>query len=212
MKRTLDFFKTKSTEEIAKYLLGMYLEYETDEGILSGYLVDVEAYLGPEDEAAHSFGLRKTPRLKAMYDKPGTIYLYTIHTHLILNMVTQEQGNPQGVMIRGLEPVEGRTKMEENRQGIKGTSISNGPGKLVAALGLSKELYGQSIFNSSLKIIPEKRKYPKKIIALPRIGIPNKGIWTDLPLRYVVAGNPYISKQKQMNIDKEAFGWKENNK
>ncbi|MBP2099414.1 DNA-3-methyladenine glycosylase [Enterococcus rivorum] len=210
MKETLDFFNTKSTEEIAKYLLGMYLEYETAEGILSGYLVDVEAYLGPEDEAAHSFGMRKTPRLKAMYDKPGTIYLYTMHTHLILNMVTQEQGKPQGVMIRGLEPVEGIKKMAENRRGITGVNLSNGPGKLVAALGLSKELYGQSIFNSSLKIIPEKRKYPKKILSLPRIGIPNKGIWTEMPLRYVVAGNPYVTKQKQVAIDRETFGWKEN--
>lgn len=210
MRKTLDFFKTKSTEELAEYLLGMYLEYKTNSGILAGYIVDVEAYLGPEDEAAHSFGFRKTPRLEAMYDKPGTIYLYTIHTHLILNIVTQAKGKPQGVMIRGLEPVAGLTKMEANRHGIRGVELSNGPGKLVAALGLSKELYGQSIFESPLKIIPEKRKYPKKIISLPRIGIPNKGIWTDLPLRYVVAGNPYISKQRKAAIDQTASGWKEN--
>lgn len=208
MSEALDFIRTKTTEEIAQHFLGMYLEYKTEAGILSGYLVDVEAYLGPEDEAAHSFDLRKTHRLKAMYDKPGTIYLYSMHTHLILNIVTQELGKPQGVMIRGMEPVEGIKKMEENRRGITGVNLSNGPGKLVAALGLSKELYGQSIFNSSLKIIPEKRKYPKEILSLPRIGIPNKGIWTEMPLRYVVAGNPYVTKQKQVEIDKETFGWK----
>ncbi|MFD2306390.1 DNA-3-methyladenine glycosylase [Enterococcus termitis] len=209
MNETINFFNTKSTEEIAQFLLGMYLEHKTDAGSLGGYIVDTEAYLGPDDEAAHSFGLRKTPRLKAMYEKPGTIYLYTMHTHLILNMVTQDKGTPQGVMIRAIEPVAGISQMETNRKGRIGADVSNGPGKLVSALGISKELYGQSIFDSTLRIIPEKRKIPKKIIALPRIGIPNKGIWTDLPLRYVVSGNPYISKQKRSDIDQTNFGWKE---
>ena len=212
MNETIDFFNTKSTEEIAQFLLGMYLEHETESGVLAGYIVDTEAYLGPEDEAAHSYGLRDTPRLKAMYEKPGTIYLYTMHTHLILNMVTQEKGKPQGVMIRAIEPVIGINQMEVNRKGRKGVELSNGPGKLVAALDIKKELYGDSIFDSSLRIVPEKRKMPKKIISLPRIGIPNKGIWTELPLRYVVSGNPYISKQSKSDIDQKAFGWKEENK
>jgi len=189
MKETINIFNTKTTEEVAQYLLGMYLEHETATGVLGGYIVDAEAYLGPDDEAAHSFGLRKTPRLQAMYDKPGTIYLYTMHTHLILNMVTQEQGKPQGVMIRAIEPVEGVDKMIENRRGRQGVELTNGPGKLVAALGIDK--------------------FPKKIEALPRIGIPNKGRWTELPLRYVVAGNPYISKQKRTAVDQIDFGWKD---
>lgn len=212
MNETIKFFNTKSTEEIAQFLLGMYLEHETSSGTLAGYIVDTEAYLGPEDEAAHSFGLRDTPRLRAMYEKPGTIYLYTMHTHLILNMVTQEKGKPQGVMIRAIEPVEGVKKMEENRNGRKGIELSNGPGKLVAALGIDRDLYGQSIFDSRLRIVPEKRKKPKKIISLPRIGIPNKGIWTELPLRYVVSGNPYITKQRRNDIEQKTFGWKEENK
>ena len=170
---------------MAQYLLGMYLEHETATGVLGGYIVDAEAYLGPDDEAAHSFGLRKTPRLQAMYDKPGTIYLYTMHTHLILNMVTQEQGKPQGVMIRAIEPVEGVDKMIENRQGRQGVELTNGPGKLVAALGIDKQLYGQSIFLVRYGSC-QKTKIPEKIEALPRIGIPNKGRWTELPLRYVV--------------------------
>ncbi|TKM98723.1 3-methyladenine DNA glycosylase, partial [Enterococcus faecalis] len=57
--------------------------------------------------------------------------------------------------------------------------------------------------------VPEKRKFPKKLEALPRIGIPNKGRWTELPLRYVVAGNPYISKQKITAVDQIDFGWKD---
>ncbi|WP_438763681.1 DNA-3-methyladenine glycosylase [Enterococcus sp. AZ194] len=208
MKEMIQFFETKTTEEIAEYLLGMYLEHETPVGKLAGYIVDAEAYLGPDDEAAHSYGLRKTPRLAAMYQKPGTIYLYTMHTHLLLNIVTQPEGRPQGVMIRGLEPVSGIETMQKNRGGKTSANITNGPGKLVAAMGITKEYYGQSIFTSALHLVPDKRKFPKTIEKLPRIGIPNKGIWTDLPLRYTVKGNPYISLQKKSEIDEKNFGWR----
>lgn len=202
-------FQTGTTEEIAEYLLGMYLEHETPYGKLGGYLVDVEAYLGIDDQAAHSYGGRKTPRVKAMYDQPGTIYLYKMHTHLILNFVTQEIGNPQGIMIRGLEPVEGVAAMQDNRGGISGWNLTNGPGKLVQALAIPPTLYGESIFNSSLHLVPEKRRNPQMISKLPRIGIPNKGKWTDEPLRYVVTGNPYLSMQKRNQI-REDYGWRNN--
>ena len=205
MNEVKQFFDTQSTVAIARFLVGMYLEYETPQGTLGGYIVDCEAYLGPDDRAAHSYGMRDTPRLKAMYQEPGTIYLYTMHTHLILNMVTQPKGMPQGVMIRGLEPVAGVEQMVANR-GKTGPELSNGPGKLVAALGLSKELYGQSIFTSALHLVPAKRKTPKNILAIPRVGIPNKGEWTDKPLRFVAQGNPYITGIRKRDYD-DAHGW-----
>ncbi|THE14610.1 DNA-3-methyladenine glycosylase [Enterococcus hirae] len=197
----------KTTPEVARDLLGKYLEYETTSGTLGGYIVDVEAYLGPLDQAAHSYGMRQTPRVRAMYEEPGTIYLYTMHTHLILNIITQPEGIPQGVMIRAIEPVNGIEQMSKNRGDKAGPNISNGPGKLVAALGLSPDLYGQSIRNSALRLVFEKSRTPKKIEALPRIGIPNKGEWTDKPLRFVVAGNPYLTLQKKTQIDKD-WGWR----
>lgn len=148
----------KTTPEVARDLLGMYLEYVTPTGTVGGYIVDAEAYLGPEDEAAHSFGMRRTPRVAAMYEKPGTIYLYTMHTHRILNIITQPEGIPQGVMIRAIEPATGVAQMSINRGGKTGPDISNGPGKLVAALGLPQELYGQSILDSPLHFVFEKKK------------------------------------------------------
>lgn len=208
MNEAIEIFQTKSTEEIAQYLVGMYLEHDTPAGKMGGYIVDCEAYLGPEDEAAHSHGMKNTPRLKAMYDQPGTIYLYTMHTHLILNMVTQAKGMPQGVMIRGFEPVEGLEQMEANRQ-KKGKELSNGPGKLVAALGIDKSLYGQSIFTSALHLVPTKKRTPKHIARLPRIGIPNKGQWTDMPLRFIAAGNPYVTNIRKSQLD-ENNGWQSN--
>lgn len=207
MEQLINYFNTETTENIAQYLLGMYLEHETAEGKLGGYIVDCEAYLGPEDQAAHSYGMRRTPRVRAMYEKPGTIYLYTMHTHLILNMITQPEGVPQGVMIRGIEPVEGLDRMMLNRHGRSGPEISNGPGKLVEALGIPRELYGKSIFTSSLHLVPSKRRVPAQIDALPRIGIPNKGSWTERPLRYVVQGNPYITNQRKLAVD-EKNGWR----
>ncbi len=207
MEKTIEYFNTHSTEEVAEYLLGMYVEHETPHGKLGGYIVDCEAYLGPDDEAAHSYGMRDTPRVRAMYQEPGTIYLYTMHTHLILNMITQPKGIPQGVMIRGLEPAEGIPEMIRNRGGQTGAAISDGPGKLVQAMGIGKELYGESIFTSTLHLVPEKRRYSKEIERLPRIGIPNKGIWTDLPLRFTVKGNPYLTKQRKNQID-PAYGWR----
>ncbi|EME3492817.1 DNA-3-methyladenine glycosylase, partial [Enterococcus faecium] len=151
-----EFFWNKTTPEVARDLLGMYLEHDTPEGRLAGYIVDAEAYLGPEDEAAHSYGLRRTPRVRAMYEKPGTIYLYTMHTHRILNIITQPEGIPQGVMIRAIEPAAMIDQMSKNRGGKTGPDISNGPGKLVEALAIPQELYGQSIADSSLRLVFEK--------------------------------------------------------
>lgn len=202
-----EIFNTKTTPEIAEYLIGMYVEHVTPRGITGGYIVDCEAYLGPNDEAAHSYGMRRTPRVRAMYEKSGSIYLYTMHTHLILNMVTQKEGIPQGVMIRAIEPVAGIDLMQANRGGKEGPEISNGPGKLVAALGVTKSLYGDSIFSSPLHLVPSKKREAKKILRLPRIGIPNKGKWTKMPLRYAVSGNPYISQQRKNKIT-EDWGWK----
>lgn len=207
MEQAIEIFNSKTTPEIAEYLIGMYVEHEGPQGKLGGYIVDCEAYLGPDDEAAHSFGMRKTPRVRAMYQEPGTIYLYTMHTHLILNMITQPKGMPQGVMIRGLEPAEGLEEMIANRGGKSGPALSDGPGKLVAALGIEKALYGQSIFTSPLHIRPEKKKQAKEILRLPRIGIPNKGKWTEMPLRFAVKGNPYISNQKKTQVA-EDWGWR----
>lgn len=203
---TKQIFQTKSTPEIAEFLLGMYLEHETPMGKLGGYIVDCEAYLGPADEAAHSFGMRQTPRVRAMYEEPGTIYLYTMHTHLILNMITQPKGMPQGVMMRALQPAAGLTIMTENRGGRVGPELANGPGKMVAALGIGKDLYGESIFDSPLHLVPEKKRQPKEILRLPRIGIPNKGKWTDMPLRFAVKGNPYISNQRKTAVAPD-WGW-----
>ena len=96
-------FWNKTTPEVARDLLGMYLEHDTPEGRLAGYIVDAEAYLGPEDEAAHSYGLRRTPRvrqcMKTRYDLPlHDAYSSDFEHHYSARRI------PQGVMIRAIEP------------------------------------------------------------------------------------------------------------
>lgn len=193
----LDFVKP-TTVETAQALLGQLLEYESPQGYVSGYIVETEAYLGAVDEAAHSFQSKRTPKLESMYALGGTIYIYTMHTHRMLNVVTKEMGEPQAVLIRALEPVGNEGLMMTNRH-KSGVELTNGPGKLTKALGISTELNGQ-LLGEKLKIIPDARREPRMISQSARIGIPNKGKWTTEPLRFFVSGHPYVSLMKKRDM------------
>lgn len=187
--------QTKTTEEIAQALLGMLLVKETPAGRTSGWIVETEAYLGEKDAAAHSFRGKHTPRLESMYQEAGTIYVYSMHTHQMLNLVVQEEGVPEAVLIRGIEPVEGRALMEE-RRGKTDVTITDGPGKLTKAFGIDKSDDGTSILVPPLYLATDTRVIPQEIEKSKRIGIPNKGEWTEALLRYSVKGNPYVSRYK----------------
>ncbi|WP_407370604.1 DNA-3-methyladenine glycosylase [Carnobacterium sp.] len=197
--------QTKTTQEIAQDLLGCLVVNETDEGVTSGWIVETEAYLGEMDEAAHSYGLKKTPRLASMYKESGTIYVYSMHTHLMLNVVVQDKGIPEAILIRAIEPQKGLALMTE-RRGKSGFIVTDGPGKLTKAMNITKLDDGTLATEPPLTIDVETRKIPKKIDVSSRIGIPNKGEWTEALLRYTVAGNPYVSRKKG-KIDAD-FGWK----
>ena len=202
----MDFWldPNKTTEEIAQELLGCLIIKDTKEGSSSGWIVETEAYLGEIDEAAHSYGLRKTPRLASMYKEPGTVYIYSMHTHQMLNLAVQKTGVPHAILIRAIEPYTGIELMKQRRN-KEGYLLSNGPGKLTKAMGIDQTDDGTQITNEPLYLSKTKRRTPKKIDTSARIGIPNKGIWTDALLRYTVSGNPYISGKKgQLDND---FGW-----
>lgn len=188
--------KSFTTEEIAQKLLGCLLVRESPEGLCGGYIVETEAYLGVKDQAAHVYGGRRTPRLEAFYREGGIFYIYTLHTHLCLNVITQSETQPEGILIRALEPAIGLDIMAQRRHKT-GKLLTNGPGKLTQALGVDKaQDYGSSVGESPLRIDFLKRKVPKLVGKAPRIGIPNKGEWTSKNLRYFVEGNPYVSDAK----------------
>ena len=220
----IKFFK-QDTISLAKDLLGKLILVKEDDEILGGYIVETEAYLGAVDRACHGFEGKRTPKVEALFGKAGTVYIYTMHTHKMLNIVSCEEGNPQAVLIRGIEPVINVERMIENR-GKEGILISNGPGKLTKAMGIGdvfnkskiseitkefhkvskKSIYDiENMEENILYIDFENSKIPKNIDISARIGIPNKGIWTEKELRYFVTGNKYVSGMKKSEFKDECW-------
>lgn len=205
--KSKDFFE-QDTVSLAKELLGKLIIVKNGDKILSGYITETEAYLGVIDEACHGYDGKRTPKVEALYQEAGTVYIYTMHTHKMLNIVSCEEGNPQAVLIRGIEPAAGKEVMEENR-GKTGVLVSNGPGKLTKAMGikdkfnmskigiLSEKTDMKKIKENIIYIDFEKSKNPVKIEVSARIGIPDKGVWTEKPLRFYVAGNGYVSGMRK---------------
>ncbi|HET7658286.1 MAG TPA: DNA-3-methyladenine glycosylase [Bacillales bacterium] len=198
-----DFF-TLPTLELAKRLLGSELIHETNNGQLSGKIVETEAYLGPEDRAAHSYGGRRTKRTEVMFDRPGLAYLYFIYgMHVCLNVVSGPFGKPEAILIRAIEPTVGMDKMCENRgfsayellSEAKRRQLTNGPGKLVQALGISLDFYGHDLQKPPLYIQPASHALPQSEVAIgPRIGIENTGEAKHYPYRFSIKDHPYVSK------------------
>ncbi|MBC1494321.1 DNA-3-methyladenine glycosylase [Listeria welshimeri] len=193
------YFEHKSTIELARDILGMRLVHQTQHVKLSGYIVETEAYLGATDMAAHSYRNLKTKRTDIMYQPAGAIYMYQMHRQVLLNFITMKEGVPEAVLIRAIEPDEASIPyMEIKRNGKTGSELTNGPGKLTQALGLTIKDYGKTLFNSNIWL--EEAKIPDIIEATNRIGVPNKGIATHYPLRFTVKGSRYISGQRKGQI------------
>jgi DNA-3-methyladenine glycosylase len=187
----IDFFR-QPTLELANALLGKRLVHQTDRGTCSGIIVETEAYLGPMDRAAHSFGNRRTARTEIMFGSPGFAYVYLMHTHALLNVVSSDI-EPHAVLIRALQPEHGLAIMQQRRPKIsKPEHLSNGPGKLTKAMGITIADYGKPLWEPPL-FIAEGIEV-EHISAGPRIGIPNTGEAKAYPWRYWITGNPFVSR------------------
>ncbi len=188
-----DAFFEQPTLLLARSLLGKLLVKETELGIAAGWIVETEAYIGPGDRAAHSFGNRRTPRTEVMFGPPGYVYTYVMHTHCLVNIVSGEPGHPEAVLIRAVEPCIGVDLMYDRRGTDKKLKeLTNGPGKLTKALGIVKEDYGRPFFERPLYIA--EGRTVESIAAGPRIGIDNSGEAREYPWRFWVEGNPFVSK------------------
>ena len=130
--------------------------------------------------------------MTSLYKRGGTIYGHVMHTHLLVNFVTQNEGVPEGVLIRAIEPLDGIEMMKHNRN-KSGYELTNGPGKWTKAFNIPRAIDGATLNDCRLSIDTKHRKYPRDIVESARIGIPNKGDWTNKPLRYTVKGNPFVS-------------------
>lgn len=201
------FFTGRPTPQIARDLLGHQLIYHGPQGDTGGLIVETEAYLGTSDPASHAYGGRRTGYTESLYGHPGDIYVYQIRSHYCFDVVVQPVNDPQGILIRALEPDQGMTLMATNRR-QRGVNISNGPGKLMQALGISdRHLDGQSLATAPLTINLAAKRLPKKIIEGPRVGINPHGATAQQPLRFYVAQNPYVSHMRQSHSDRIHHGW-----
>lgn len=181
------------TLELARALLGMALVKETEEGIAAGWIVETEAYIGPHDRAAHSYGGRRTPRTEVMYGPPGHAYTYLMHTHCLMNVVSGKPGHPEAILIRSVEPCAGVGLMYKRRGPVKKErDLTSGPGKLTKALGITIRDYGRPLFLAPL-YVAEGRPV-REIGTGPRIGIDNAGEAKDYPWRFWEKGNPFVSR------------------
>ncbi|WP_419755348.1 DNA-3-methyladenine glycosylase [Lactiplantibacillus plantarum] len=200
------FLSTRTTPEIAASLLGKQLHLQTSSGVSTAWITETEAYLGARDAGAHAYQNHQTPRNRALWQSAGTIYIYQMRAWCLLNIVTQAAGTPECVLIRGIEPDVGLERMQQQRP-VPIANLTNGPGKLMQALGLDKTLNGQTLQPATLSLDLSHYRQPEQVMATPRIGIVNKGEWTTAPLRYFVAGNPFVSKISRRTIDHEHHGW-----
>lgn len=202
---------------LAQRLLGCVLVRLLDDGTrVGGVIVETEAYLGVPDKASHAFGGRRTPRNEAMYGPPGTAYVYfTYGMHYCFNVVCASQGDPQAVLIRALEPVAGldhmrRLRSAERRASRRGsgaggeldqTLLCSGPARLCQALSVDRALNGHDlVVGRDLWIEPPARRSSGlggEIVAARRIGVDYAGEWAAELLRWLVAGNPHVSKPPQ---------------
>ena len=173
-------FFERDTTQVARELLGKLLVREFDGERLWGRLIEVEAYLGPDDLAAHSKGGRRTARTEVMYGPAGHAYVYfTYGMHWCLNFVTREAGMPQAVLVRALEPG-------------PGVGRSGGPGLLTRALNIDRALNGSPLRPPDLYLVDDGAP-KRRVFVTPRIGVQGTGRWEKRRLRFCV-DSPFLSR------------------
>jgi len=190
-------FYERDTVTVAKELLGKIIVHETPEGATAGRLVETEAYQGPEDQAAHSSGGRRTPRNEVMYGEKGHAYVYLIYgLYFCLNITAGNlAGKPEAVLLRALEPVAGEDIMARRRE-VNGGGIgnlTNGPGRLCMAMGITKKQHMLDVTVPPLYIKDAPLVASDEIVETTRVGVEYAGEWKNLPWRYYIKGNKYVS-------------------
>ena len=164
-------FYANDTKQVAKDLLGKKLVRKIGSSILSGIIVETEAYKGRNDPASHS-ARKKTERNKIMFGKAGHAYVYfTYGMHYCFNVVAKKENDESGaVLIRAIQPQQGIQLMIKNRKTDLIANLTNGPGKLAQAMQITLKQYNLDLTNSKSLFILDGEK-PTKIIAKPRVGI-----------------------------------------
>lgn len=188
-----DFFQ-RDTVVAARELVGHILVRKTPEGIRRGIIVETEAYLGKSDPAAHSYK-GSMERTKALYGEKGCAYIYLIYgMYSCLNISSGASDNPECILIRALEPMDGIDIMSTARKTDKLKNLCSGPGKLCMAMDIDRSLYGTDMCDDASEIYIEEGQ-SLETVASSRINIDYAGEASGWLLRFTAVNNPYISKR-----------------
>src|SRR5258707_7629581 len=192
----VEFFD-RDPRRVARALLGKLLIRTTPGAVLAGRIVETEAYLGANDEAAHSF-IGKTLRNAVMFGPPGHAYVYFIYgMHFCLSVTCLREGVAGAVLFRAIDPVVGVDLMAaargvtlEKESDLR--KISSGPGRMAEAFGVTRERDNEKSFvsaKSDLRIGDDGYRV-RRVLVTPRIGIAKSAA---MPLRFLIVGNKFVS-------------------
>ncbi len=188
-------FYSRDAETVAEELLGKILVRISPEGKTIGKIVETEAYLGEEDPASHSYQGGETERTRVMFGPAGHAYVYLIYgMYHCFNAVTGKEGEPEGVFVRALEPIDGSELMKERRDLKEEQELTNGPGKLCIAMDIDKQLNGKDLTGDRLYISETKKSENFDIKKARRINIDYAGKAKEWKLRFLIEGNSYVSE------------------
>lgn len=185
-------FYNRDPAIVARALLGMHLVVTDDNGLaLRSRIVETEAYLGPHDPACHAV-VGRTRRTEHLHGPPGRAYVYRIYgLHWCLNAVTLPDGVGSAVLLRAVEPVGTLELLRKRRPAARrDRDLTNGPGKLCAAYGITGASDGTSLQRGPIRIVTGTPVADDAVVVSPRIGITRAAEW---PLRFFVADNPFVS-------------------
>jgi DNA-3-methyladenine glycosylase len=191
-------FFEPSAEAVAPLLLGHWLVHRGEAGAVGGVIVEVEAYL-TNDPACHAFK-GETQRNRSMWGEPGHSYVYLIYGfHFCVNTVCRAKGVAEGVLLRAVDPVWGLDEMRKRRGDVAERHLTSGPGKVCAALGITRALDGADLCSRTSPLIvaenPGKAETLKSlgpVVQTTRIGISQAADW---PLRWYLGGSRFVSKR-----------------
>jgi DNA-3-methyladenine glycosylase len=195
-------FFARDPRRVARALLGKVLQRQGKEGELTARIVEVEAYLGENDPAAHSAAGR-TPRNSVLFGPPGYAYVYFIYgNHYCLNVSCEREGKAGGVLFRAVEPLRGLEEMARSRGIVVSgprdlPKLTSGPGRMAQAFGITRTRdNGNDLTSPASGLwIGEDGSPVPRVCVTPRIGITKAA---EEPLRYLIAGNAFVSGRKSL--------------
>ncbi|MCZ8216911.1 MAG: DNA-3-methyladenine glycosylase [Cyclobacteriaceae bacterium] len=195
MKLNSSFYQRNDVVQIARQLIGKQLVSNIEGKVTAGLIVETEAYSWKE-KGCHAFNNRRTARTEVMFANGGVAYVYLCYgMYNLFNIVTNKKDKAEAVLVRAVEPVLGIEHMRQRRGNVKDHQLSSGPGKLTQALGISRKHNGIPLNDDQLWIEEGMKVKPAQLVTATRIGIDYAGEDANLPWRFYLRDNIWVSKK-----------------